>query len=110
MELTDTPAAIRAFIDATNAGDSDAFVAAFTADATLDDWGRKFAGHAGVRDWDRTDNIGVQSHFDLLAIEPGQDQDSYVVTIRVRGNGYNGTGPMEFRLRDGLVASLRISS
>ena len=110
MELTDTPAAIRAFIDATNAGDSDAFVAAFTPDATLDDWGRKFTGHAGVRSWDRTDNIGVQSHFDLLAIEPGQDPDSYVVTIRVRGNGYNGTGPMTFRLRDGLVASLRISS
>ena len=110
MELSDTPAAIRAFIDATNAGDSDAFVAAFTADATLDDWGRKFAGHAGVRDWDRTDNIGVQSHFDLLAIERGAEPDSYVATIRVRGNGYNGTGPMAFRLRDGLVASLRISA
>lgn len=110
MELSDTPAAIRAFIDATNAGDSDAFVAAFTADATLDDWGRKFAGHAGVRDWDRTDNIGVQSHFDLLAIERGEEPDSYVATLRVSGNGYNGTGPMVFRLRDGLVASLRISS
>lgn len=109
MELSATPAAIRTFIDATNAGDSDAFVAAFTADATLDDWGRKFAGQAGVRDWDRTDNIGVQSHFDLLAIEPGEAPDSYVVTIRVRGNGYNGTGPMVFQLRDGLVASLRIS-
>jgi hypothetical protein len=109
MELSDTPAAIRTFIDATNAGDSDAFVAAFTADATLDDWGRKFAGHAGVRDWDRTDNIGVQSHFDLLALEPGEALDSYVGTIRVRGNGYNGTGPMVFQLRDGLVASLRIS-
>jgi ketosteroid isomerase-like protein len=110
MELTETPAAIRAFIDATNAGDSDAFVAAFTADATLDDWGRKFAGHAGVRDWDRTDNIGVQSHFDLLAIEAGEEPDSYVATMRVRGNGYNGTGPMVFRIRGGLVASLRISA
>ena len=110
MELSDTPAAIRAFIDATNVGDSDAFVAAFTADATLDDWGRKFAGHAGVRDWDRTDNIGVQSHFDLLAIERGEEPDSYVATLCVSGNGYNGTGPMVFRLRDGLVASLRISS
>jgi hypothetical protein len=108
MELAATPGAIRAFIDATNDGDSDAFVAAFTPDATLNDWGREYAGHAGVRDWDRTDNIGVQSHFDLLAIQPGEDPDSYVVTIRVRGNGYNGTGPMVFRLRDGLVASLRI--
>jgi len=108
MEPADTPSAIRAFIDATNAGDSDAFVAAFTPDATLSDWGRKYTGHVGVRDWDRTDNIGVQSHFDLLAIEPGEEPDSYVATIRVHGNGYNGTGPMAFRLRDGLVASLRI--
>ena len=108
MKLADTPGAIRAFIDATNAGDSDAFVAAFTPDATLNDWGRKYAGHVGVRDWDRTDNIGVQSHFDLLAIEPGEEPDSYVATIRVHGNGYNGTGPMVFRLRDDLVASLRI--
>jgi hypothetical protein len=108
MEPADTPRAIRAFIDATNAGDSDAFVAAFTPDAMLNDWGQKYAGHVGVRDWDRTDNIGVQSHFDLLAIEPGEEPDSYVATIRVHGNGYNGTGPMVFRLRDGLVASLRI--
>jgi ketosteroid isomerase-like protein len=108
MELTETPAAIRAFIDATNAGDSDAFVAAFTADATLDDWGRKFAGHAGVRDWDRTDNIGVQSHFELLDITAGPADSEYVATLRVSGNGYNGTGPMAFRLRDGLIADLRI--
>jgi hypothetical protein len=31
-----------------------------------------------------------------------------VATIHVHGNGYNGTGPMAFRLRDGLIASLRI--
>jgi ketosteroid isomerase-like protein len=108
MDTTEVPAPIRAFIDATNAADSDAFVAAFTADATLVDWGRTFTGHEGVRDWDRTDNIGVQTHFELLGIEPGDDPDSYVATIRVSGNGYNGTGPMLFRLRDGLVAGLHI--
>lgn len=32
MELADTPREIRAFIDATNVGDSDAFAAAFTPD------------------------------------------------------------------------------
>ena len=105
---TTVPAAIQAFVDATNSADSDAFVAAFAPDAHLDDWGRTFSGHEGIRSWDSTDNIGVQSHFDLIAIEPGEEPDSYVVTIRVHGDGYNGTGPMVFRLRDGLVASLRI--
>jgi ketosteroid isomerase-like protein len=109
MTTTDVPGAIRAFIDATNHGDSEAFAAAFTEDAYLNDWGREFHGRDGVRDWDRTDNIGVQTHFALLGIEPGTAPDSYVATLKVSGNGYNGTGPMTFQLRDGLIASLRIS-
>ena len=108
MDNADVPAPIRAFVDATNAADSDAFVAAFTPDATLVDWGRAFTGHDGIRDWDRTDNIGVQTRFELLDVQPGAEPDSYVATIRVSGNGYNGTGPMLFRLRDGLVAGLDI--
>ncbi|MET8907846.1 nuclear transport factor 2 family protein [Micromonospora sp. NPDC004551] len=109
MTSTDLPAPIQTFIDATNRADSDAFVAAFTEDAYLNDWGREFHGRDGVRSWDRTDNIGVQSHFELVAVERGTDSDSYVVTLTVSGNGFNGTGPMTFRLRDGLIASLRIS-
>ena len=103
------PAAIATFIDATNRGDSDAFVAAFSADATLDDWGRVFHGHSGVRAWDRTDNIGVDAHFDLVDAKFGTEPDSYIVTLSVSGNGYNGTGPMTFQLRDGLIARLTIA-
>ncbi|MFC0030290.1 nuclear transport factor 2 family protein [Micromonospora chaiyaphumensis] len=109
MTSTDIPAPIQTFIEATNRADSDAFVAAFTDDAYLNDWGREFHGRDGVRSWDRTDNIGVQSHFELVEIQPGTGSDSYVVTLKVSGNGFNGTGPMTFRLRDGLIASLRIS-
>ena len=108
MNVKDVPGSIQEFVEATNAADSEAFVAVFTTDATLVDWGRTFTGHDGVRAWDRTDNIGVQTHFDLLGVVPGDDPDSYVATIRVRGNGYNGTGPMLFCLREGLIAGLRI--
>jgi len=109
MTENDLPAAIQEFIAATNRGDSDAFVAAFTPDAYLNDWGREFHGHDGVRAWDRTDNIGKQSHFEVLGIEPGDAPDSYVVTMQVTGNGFNGTSPLAFVLRDGLIADLRIS-
>ncbi|MEO3876468.1 hypothetical protein ABGB18_47540 [Nonomuraea sp. B12E4] len=51
----------------------------------------------------------MQAHFELISIEPGPDSDSYVATLKVSGNGHNGTGPMTFHLRDGLIASLRIS-
>jgi hypothetical protein len=35
-------------IDSTNRGDSEAFIASFTDDAYLVDWGREFHGHDGV--------------------------------------------------------------
>jgi hypothetical protein len=109
VDADDLPTPIRAFIDATNAGDSTRFVAAFTDDAHLEDWGRHFHGHDGIADWDRTDNIGVQSHFDLVSFEPGSEPDTYTVVLRVTGNGFNGTGPFAVRLRDGLIADVRIS-
>jgi ketosteroid isomerase-like protein len=109
MSTTAIPAVIQAFIDSTNRGDSDAFVEAFTPDAYLNDWGREFKGRDGVRSWDRTDNIGVQAHFELVGLEPGSNPDTYTATLTVSGNGHNGTGPMEFRLRDGLIARLVIS-
>jgi ketosteroid isomerase-like protein len=109
MKTADIPEPIRAFIEATNAGDTDHFVAAFTDDASLDDWGREFHGPDGVRSWDRTDNIGVQSRLEALAVERGDDADTYVVAMRVRGNGFNGTGTMTFGLRGGRIVSLRIT-
>jgi hypothetical protein len=109
MTENNLPAAIQDFIEATNHADSGAFVAAFTEDAYLNDWGREFHGHDGVRSWNRTDNIGVHSHFDLVSAAPGAAPGSYIVTLTVTGDGYNGTGPMTFEIRDGRIASLRIS-
>jgi hypothetical protein len=103
------PAPITDFIEATNRADSDAFVAAFTQDAYLSDGDREFHGHDGVRSWNRTDNIGVRSHFELVSAEPGAAPDSYVVTLAVTSDRFNGTGPLNFELRDGRIASLRIS-
>jgi ketosteroid isomerase-like protein len=109
MEPTTLPPAIRTFVDATNAADTEAFLAAFTPDARLDDWGRVFTGHDGVRSWNQTDNIGVQSHFEVVDARQAAEPGTFVVTLTVTGNGFNGTGPMTFRLRDGLIADLRIA-
>ena len=106
--MTALPAPIQAMIDATNAGDSDAFVAAFTEDGYVNDWGREFRGHAGLRAWDATDNIGVQAHFDVVSVEQ-QRADAYVVVLTVSGNGFNGTGPMTFTVRGDKLASMVIA-
>ena len=106
--MTTVPSPIQAMIDATNAGDSDAFVAAFTDDGYLNDWGREFRGPAELRSWDSTDNIGVQSHFDVVSVSDDGD-DEYVVVLKVSGNGFNGTGPMTFRVRGDKLASMVIT-
>jgi len=90
------PAALRAFIDSTNRGDAAAFLAGFTDDATLDDWGRVFRGPEGIASWNETDNIGKRAHFELVGIETTDDPDTVIATLTVTGDGYNGTGPITF--------------
>ncbi|MCS4275321.1 MULTISPECIES: nuclear transport factor 2 family protein [Mycetocola] len=103
------PEPIARFIDTTNAQDSAGFVAAFTEDALLDDWGRVFRGAGGIADWNRTDNIGVNAHFDLVSVEQAPAGEEWIVTLRVSGDGYNGTGPMRFQLAGDRISRLRIT-
>ncbi|MER9893487.1 nuclear transport factor 2 family protein [Mesorhizobium sp. M0119] len=63
-----TPDAIRRFVEATNAGDTKAFLETFTADAFLSDWGRSFRGCDQIARWNQSDNIGVQSRLRILGI------------------------------------------
>ena len=100
-------APVQRMVDATNAGDSAAFLACFTDDAFLSDWGREFHGHAGVARWDQTDNIGRHSHFE--ATGQRAQGDDLVVTLVVTGGGFNGTSDIVFTLRDDLIARLVIS-
>ncbi|MDR6969787.1 nuclear transport factor 2 family protein [Leifsonia shinshuensis] len=109
MAETSVPEPIQQFVDATNRGDTEAFVDAFTDDAFLNDWGREFHGREGVRRWNETDNIGVNAHFDIVSVVPADEPDTYIATLTVTGDGYNGTGPMTFRLDGTRIASLRIS-
>ena len=106
---TDIPRPIAALAETTNRADSTSFVALFTEDALLVDGGRHYRGHDGIRDWNRTDNIGVNSHLVLTDVRPGSEPDSYVATVSVSGDGFNGTGTMTFVLRGELIASLHIS-
>lgn len=106
-EQSTTPSGIKALIESTNAADSDAFVAAFTDDAYVRDGSREFTGHAGVADWDRTDNIGVGMHFDLLGVE-ALGGDVYTVSIKATSKRFSGTGDLRITLHDGLISRLEI--
>lgn len=105
--MSEVPSAVQRMIDATNAGDSDAFVAAFTPDAVVVDWGKVFEGRDGVASWDGSDNIGRKSHFEVAAVE--RDDDAWVVTLDVTGGGFNGTSDFRFELADDLIARMEIA-
>lgn len=104
--MTNLPKPIQEFIDASNRGDAAAVVACFTPTAVLDDWGRRFVGHAGIADWDRTDNTGVQAELAAIGVETVNA--TIVVTVKVRGNGFNGTGHMHFQITGDRISRLDI--
>ena len=91
-----TPEPIRRFVEATNEGDTEAFLGTFTANASLTDWGRSFHGREQIARWNQSDNIGVKSNL-------------RIVRIAVTGEGFNGEGDMVFTLDGDRIASLVIS-
>jgi SnoaL-like domain len=105
--MTDMPAPIQRMIDATNSADSEAFAAAFTENAYLEDWGRKFEGQAGVRAWNASDNIGKQSRFTAGNVR--RDGDDFIVTLRVTGNGYQGDGDIRFTIDGDQISRMIIT-
>jgi ketosteroid isomerase-like protein len=102
MTTEELPRAIADFFTATNAHDRPRFLAAFAADAVLDDWGHEYVGVEAIAGWNETDNMGVSSHIDVT--EFAKEGDVYVVSIQVAGDGYNGGGSMTFTL-DGHAIS-----
>ena len=93
--------------DATNAGDSAAFVAAFADDAVLIDWGREFHGPTEIARWNDNENIGVQSQIAVTGFEHSAS-GSIVVGVQVSGNGYNGGGSFEFDVAGGKITHMQI--
>lgn len=97
---------IKAVIDATNAGDHKAFVAGFTKDGAVNDWGRLFSGRAEIAEWDKAENTGVQSQFKVKGIS--RLSGEIHVLVDITGNGYNGSGTFSFRLKGNKVDSMEI--
>lgn len=102
---------IRAVIDATNRRNSKAFVAAFTKDGSVNDWGQPFNGRAEIAKWDKAENTGAHTHLKvtgvsrlagevLVLLEITRGEDSETATKE--------TGTWSFRLTGSSVASLEI--
>lgn len=106
--MSELNAAVTAVVDAINAGDEDAFVAAFTADGKVDDWGRVLTGAAGVRSWAQTDAIGMDAKMGIL--EATERGDVTEIRFSWESRRFNGESRAFVTVRDGLVSEFRIPS
>ncbi|MGW0158000.1 nuclear transport factor 2 family protein [Mycobacterium sp. NPDC003323] len=101
---------IRALIDAANAGDTDAFLAAFTPHLGLvDDWGRRFDGADAIRGWSDAEFIGRNVSLNVVHFY-ALDETEVVVIANVGGDGFNGPSTFSFRVADNKVTEMRITA
>lgn len=104
MPVTPTPEVIKRMIDATNAADTEAFIACFSERAYLDDWGREFHGKEGVRSWDESDNIGQHMHFDVTSVR--KDGSAWIVSVHATSDGFSGQGSLHVTLDGDHISRL----
>jgi hypothetical protein len=106
MAMAELPAPVAALLAAANGHDAGAFLASFTADGVVDDWGREFRGAEAIRGWSDSEFIGVSVTLDVTAVEPRGDET--VVTAQVGGDGFNGPSHFTFRVVGDRVARMTI--
>jgi len=101
MSRSDLPAAISAYIEATNGFDLDALVASFADDGMVNDQRREYRGKAAIRSWAGREIIG-----DKVTMQPTQvtgGQENVAVAAKMDGN-YDKSG-----LPDPLVLTFYFS-
>ncbi|MFK3983542.1 nuclear transport factor 2 family protein [Micromonospora sp. NPDC050397] len=103
---TELQPAVRTLVDAANANDLPAFLAGFTADGVVDDWGREFHGAERIAGWSDAEFIGKQVSLDVRDVR--QHGQETVVVAEVGGNGFNGPSTFSFRVRDDRVSRMTI--
>jgi hypothetical protein len=102
-----TPAIIATFINAVNAGDTDAFLALFDERGVVNDWGSRYVGRDEIRAWSERDFIGVQATLDVTSSEQHGNKAS--VVARVGGHGFYGSSRFSFTMAGALVKEMRMT-
>ncbi|WP_448785217.1 hypothetical protein [Brucella intermedia] len=100
------PPALQSAVEAINAGDTDAFVAAFSSEGVINDWGRVLKGADGVRSWAHGDAIGAQAR--MTVVEATTTGDTTHIVFDWQSRVFNGRSEAYVTLVDGLVAEFRI--
>lgn len=102
------PSAVQRALTAIDLQDNDAFVAAFAPDGYVDDWGRQFRGHDGIRSWSENELIGKRATFTGTRVStPG---NPLTIVTQVGGDGYNGPSHFTFEVHNDHITSMTITA
>jgi hypothetical protein len=104
--MNDVPKPVAAALAAANANDTAAFLACFTPDGVVDDWGREFRGPDEIRAWSDQEFIGVRVSLEVTDVE--HEDQATIVTATVGGAGFNGPSRFTFFVKDQGVTRMTI--
>jgi len=102
------PTVIESLRQAINRGDTEAFLAFFPEDGVVEDWGRRFSGHAAIRGWSDKELIGAKGTLTIAKVLSASPEKVEVMTDW-KSSFFSGTSKFTFTLEGGKVRELRIS-
>ncbi|UJH70354.1 nuclear transport factor 2 family protein [Ornithinimicrobium sp. INDO-MA30-4] len=105
-ENTTVPAPIDDFIAAVNRHDEAAFLDSFTAEGSVDDWGRIFAGREAIKGWSDGEFIGANGT--LTVEEVSTEGEAIHVVGDWRSTHANGRSAFTFTTEGDKIVRMTI--
>lgn len=106
MTAHSVPAQVQRMVDAINDADTDAFVASFTENGFVSDWGTVKSGASGIRSWADSDAIGAAARMTVLSAQ--SDGDTTRIRFGWRSSVFNGESDGIFVIDGDRLASFTI--
>lgn len=105
--MPELPAPVAKLVAAVTVRDTEAFLALFPTDGVVDDWGRRFSGHAAIRTWSDKEFIGAKGV--LTPRKVVRSGDTVTVDAGWKSEYYSGDSRFVFVLGGESIREMRIT-
>jgi SnoaL-like domain len=101
------PPPVDKLVEAINGGDTEAFLAFFSPNGAVEDWGRRFEGRAAIRRWSDKELIGAKG---VMTVTKASVRGSKItMDADWKSNFYTGSGRFTFTIEGDKISEMRIS-